>query len=229
MLTATVETITSAHFSAKAARYRMMAIEEDLAALAAIRTDPEKILRTEDNYRGLIVRQARYRRHASNLEKRIATAIADDAATNPDADLTDLCNQFAANETEMYLLLKHDPHAADFGRNKPQYMHLCTEQDRLKGVIGACRPPATPTGHTALARAALTWAERDEAGIIEPRDFFEEMMVKLAEGATPGFTWPPQPGNPSSTAYCWAPPPSREEIEERDAAYVAWMARRGLA
>ncbi len=73
MPTASADPTTSARYSAIAARFRMMATEADIQALIAIRTDPDKIHRTEDVYRSLICRQARYRRHVSNLEKQIRT------------------------------------------------------------------------------------------------------------------------------------------------------------
>lgn len=219
MPTATVETITSAHFSAKAARYRMMAIEEDLAALAAIRTDPEKILRTEDNYRGLIVRQARYRRHASNLEKRIATAIADDAAPNPDAALIDLCNQFVANETERHLLFEHDNYAMDFGPNNARYEELNADQDRTIGMIEKCKAPVTPAGQAAIARAAVTWLDDPST---KGDDVGKDLLYKLAEGLTADFVWPPRPGS-CSTAH-WVDPPSQDEIDRYNADQRAWVA-----
>jgi hypothetical protein len=53
-------------------------------------------------------------------------------------------------------------------------------------------------------------------------DFGEEMMLKLAEGASAGFLWPPRPGS-CSTAH-WAPPTSAKEIAEYAAAHDAQMA-----
>jgi hypothetical protein len=75
MPTATLDNTTTAAaaaYAAVAARFCILAVEADIQALMAIRTDPEKAERTEGTYRGLIIRQARYRRHATNLEKLVA-------------------------------------------------------------------------------------------------------------------------------------------------------------
>ena len=66
-------TIT-ASLHALAARYRALAVEADLRALMAIRTDPEKIERTEEAFRALIVLQARHLKHARRIEKSLKVA-----------------------------------------------------------------------------------------------------------------------------------------------------------
>jgi hypothetical protein len=146
------------------------------------------------------------------------------ATTKPglDAGMIDLYDQFVANEVERYLLTEHDPHAPDFGPNLGRYRQLSNEQDRLIEIIEEFGPPATPAGHAAVARAALTWVTLDAEGGIQCDDFFEELLVKLAQGLAPGFVWPPRPGS-CSTAH-WAPAPSPREIAEHDAAYKAHWA-----
>ena len=73
-----------------------------------------------------------------------------------------------------------------------------------------------------MARAAMTWTERNHEGIAICDDFGEEMMLKLAEGAATGFVWPPRPGDCSTAR--WAPPTSAREVAEHSAAYEAEMA-----
>jgi hypothetical protein len=76
---------------------------------------------------------------------------------------------------------------------------------------------------SAVARLALTLADRDIDGDITCNSFGEELLVKLAEGITPDFAWPPHPG--SCSMVHWAPPPSAEVIAERSAATQArWAA-----
>jgi hypothetical protein len=89
-------------------------------------------------------------------------------------------------------------------------------------LISECQPPADAAGIAAVARAAITWAERDSDGLAMCDDFGEEMMLKLAEGASAGFVWPPRPGS-CSTAH-WAPPTSPREVAEHFAARKAYWA-----
>jgi hypothetical protein len=142
--------------------------------------------------------------------------------TGMDAGLIALCDQFVANETERHLLCEHDEYAPDFGPNHARYKQLGNEQAHLIDVIEECQSPTTPAGHAAMARAALTWVSRDPEGNVHCGDFADELMVKIAQGLTPGFVWPPRPGS-CSTAH-WAPPPSPQEIAENHAAHAAWMA-----
>lgn len=77
MTTATYEHSTSGtYFSVAAARYKILAIEAEIQALVVLRAaDPEKIQKTEDTYRGLIARQARYRQHARQLAKQMSAEV----------------------------------------------------------------------------------------------------------------------------------------------------------
>jgi hypothetical protein len=76
MQTAIQTNTTSIPFTAAAARYRIHATECDIRALMAVReTDPDTIPRTEETLRGLIVKQARYRRHVRQLEKKMMTEV----------------------------------------------------------------------------------------------------------------------------------------------------------
>lgn len=65
---------TTASWQVVAARCRALAAEADLQALIAIRTDAEKIQRTEDSFRALIVRQARHLKYARRIEKDLEVA-----------------------------------------------------------------------------------------------------------------------------------------------------------
>jgi hypothetical protein len=91
------------------------------------------------------------------------------------------------------------------------------------GLISERQSPTDAADITAIARAAMTWTERDHDGIAVCNDFGEEMMLKLAESASTGFVWPPRPGDCSTAR--WAPPTSAREVAEHRAAYEAEMAQ----
>jgi hypothetical protein len=150
------------------------------------------------------------------------TVPASASAIAPDTELATLCNQLVVTETELWLLAEHDEHAPDFGPNNARYDQLIDERDRLMELIGDCQSPADQAGIVAMARAAMTWTERDHEGNVVCQDFGDEMMVKLAEGVAAGFVWPPRPGD-CSTVH-WAPATSAREIAEHRAAYEAQMA-----
>ena len=145
------------------------------------------------------------------------------AAAAPATKLATLCDQLVVTETELWLLAEHDEHAPDFGPNNARYDQLIDERDRLMELIGDCQSPADQAGIVAMARAAMTWTERDHEGNVVCQDFGDEMMVKLAEGVAAGFVWPPRPGDCSTAR--WAPPTSAREVAEHRAAYEAEMAQ----
>jgi hypothetical protein len=144
------------------------------------------------------------------------------AAAAPGTKLAALCNQLVAIETELWLLPEHDEHAPDFGPNHARYEQLIDERDRLMELISECQPSTDAAGIAAIARAAMTWTERDHDGLAVYDDFGEEMMFKLAAGVAAGFVWPPRPGDCSTAR--WAPPTSAREVAEHRAAYEAEMA-----
>jgi hypothetical protein len=74
MTTADTIHITAITFSIEALRYRVLAAEADINALAATRTDADAIRRTEATYRGLIAKQDRYRRQVRQLARRLEVA-----------------------------------------------------------------------------------------------------------------------------------------------------------
>jgi erythromycin esterase-like protein len=75
MTTADSTNTTAIAFSVEALRYRILAAEADINALIAVRaTDTELIQRTEATYRGLIVKQDRYRRLVRQLVRRLEVA-----------------------------------------------------------------------------------------------------------------------------------------------------------
>jgi hypothetical protein len=140
-------------------------------------------------------------------------------AAAPDAELVTLCDQLVGIKTELRLLAEHDEHAPDFGPNHARYQQFADAQRRLTVLISECQSPTDAAGIAAIARAAMTWTERDQNGIAMCDDFGEEMMLKLAEGAAAGFVWPPRRGS-CSTAH-WGPPTSPQEIAEHRAAHRA--------
>jgi hypothetical protein len=71
MSTAVHENTTALALSIIAVQCRTLAAEADIAALVAVRTDADAIQRTEATYRGLIVKQDRYRRLARQLVRRL--------------------------------------------------------------------------------------------------------------------------------------------------------------
>ena len=70
------------------------------------------------------------------------------------------------DETELWLLAEHDEHAPDFGPNHARYEQLIDERDRLMELISECQSPTDQAGIVAMARAAMTWTERDHEGIV---------------------------------------------------------------
>lgn len=74
MTTAVHTTTTSLALSIIAVQCRALAAEADIAALVAVRTDAETIQRTEASYRGLVVKQDRYRRLARQLARQLEVA-----------------------------------------------------------------------------------------------------------------------------------------------------------
>jgi erythromycin esterase-like protein len=74
MTTAIHDTTTAIRFSVEALRYRILAAEADINALAATRTEADAIQRTEATYRGLIAKQDRYRRQVRQLVRRLEVA-----------------------------------------------------------------------------------------------------------------------------------------------------------
>jgi hypothetical protein len=144
------------------------------------------------------------------------------SAAAPGTELATPCNQLVAIETELWLLPDHDEHAPDFGPNHARDLQLADERDRLTELISECQSWTDAAGIAAMARAAMTWTERNHEGIAICQIFGEEMMLKLAEGASTGFVWPPRPGDCSTAR--WAPPTLAREIAEHSAAYEAEMA-----
>jgi erythromycin esterase-like protein len=71
MTTADSTNSTAIAFSVEALRYRILAAEADINALIAVRTNADAIQRTEATYRGLIVKQDRYRRLVRQLVRRL--------------------------------------------------------------------------------------------------------------------------------------------------------------
>jgi len=74
MTTAIHTNTTAIACSVEALRHRILAAEADLNALIAVRTDADAIQRTEATYRGLIVKQDRYRRLVRQLARRLEAA-----------------------------------------------------------------------------------------------------------------------------------------------------------
>jgi hypothetical protein len=72
MTTAIHTNSTSIAYSVEALRHRILAAEADLNALIAVRTDADAIQRTEATYRGLIVKQDRYRRLVDDFDDQVA-------------------------------------------------------------------------------------------------------------------------------------------------------------
>jgi hypothetical protein len=124
-----------------------------------------------------------------------APVLASAISPNPDSELIDLCTELVSVEAEIYLLTGHDEHAPDFGPNNARYEQLKSDCDRLVELIGECQSATSPAAHAAVARAALTWVSLDHEGNVQCDNFGEELMVKLAEGVSPGFVWPPRPGS----------------------------------
>jgi hypothetical protein len=148
-----------------------------------------------------------------------------DADTPPgaDAELIALCDEFVSVEIERALLYQYDESAPDFGPNNPHYEQLGDETTRLTEAIEAREPPTTAAGCAAMARAALTWANRDVDGAIMVNDTFDVLVLKVLDGMTPGFVFPPLPGS-CSTAH-WLPPTSAAEIAEHAAEHAKkWAA-----
>jgi hypothetical protein len=71
MPTDTELSTTSIIFNVVALRHRILAAEADINALTVARTDPDVIRRREATYRGLIVKQDRYRRQVRQLLRRL--------------------------------------------------------------------------------------------------------------------------------------------------------------
>jgi hypothetical protein len=147
-----------------------------------------------------------------------ATATASPGAPQ-DAKLITVCDRMIVNETEIYLLPEYDEFAPDFGPNHAHFEQLMDERDRLIELIDECQNPISAAGCIAIARVALSWADRDPQGKIMCDDFGEEMMIKLVESVAAGFIWPPRPGS-CSTAH-WAPQMTPDEVVKHQAAAEA--------
>src|SRR5580692_4637702 len=86
------------------------------------------------------------------------------SAAKPDAELIALCNRMVAIETELCLLSEHDEYAPDFGPNHARHGEILDEREKLMELIGDSPAPTGPAGIAAMARAALTWVERNSDG-----------------------------------------------------------------
>jgi hypothetical protein len=109
-----------------------------------------------------------------------APTLADAGTPNPDAELIRNCDRLAAIRTEEMALYSVPDEEEDHG-HEDAVTSLNEKFHQVASLIYASEPPQTLDGIKAMARAAITGAERSPDGSIDMIDMTQWMSIRMIE------------------------------------------------